>query len=457
MMGISDRAQQAWIRLITVLAIFTICLLPFSNQPLAAATTIHADSSQVIKKVLANGLTILIKPSAANEVVVVDAFLRMGAIYETQNQRGISKLVQRILTKGTATRNAQDIVYQTESVGASIDANIDSYSYGSVSLKTTHDGFDTGLKVFLDVLLNPSFPEKEVIKEKQLMIEQLLTSTDQPTSVVFQNFLALFYGDHPMGMKPETISQNVATITREDILTWYHKIYTPSNMVISIVGQVDPDVIAKILQESLGKLAKGEEPTPVSAVAPSLEDDQQIMKTRDSQAVFMVLGYPTPEIASQDYPVMGVINYILGSDMGSRLFVELRDKRGLAYNVSTGYDAANYPTYIYAFMATAPKNYPEAKKGIIKEFRRLTTEPVPEHELEVAKVALKGGYLMGHETNADQSRFLGSYELLKLGYPYDDDYPHLIDKVTADDVLRVAAHYFKHYSLSAISPVEVKE
>ncbi|HBE76641.1 MAG TPA: hypothetical protein DDW65_02505 [Firmicutes bacterium] len=395
-----------------------VCLGLLANfyQPVAAdSTSTPQTPSAVIKKIFPNGLTLLIKPNPANEVVVVNAFARMGALYETKENRGISKLMQRVLLKGTTTRNAQDIVYQTESVGASIDSGIDSFSSGSVSLKTTLNGLDTGLKVYLDVLLHPTFSAKEVAKEKEQMVQQLLAAKDQPTGAAFQNFLGLFYGDQQLGMPSEAIAKNVATITREDIMTWYHHIYTPANMVISVVGKVDPQQIETALQQSLGKRSQGEKPLPVTSSLPSRGSDRQLITTRDSQAIFLILGYPAPQSGDPDYPAMGVINYILGSDMGSRLFVELRDKKGLAYNVSTGYDIANYPSYFYAFMATAPANYPAAKDGILKEFARLTTEPVPEKELEVAKTALKGSYLMEHETNSAQGRFLGSYELMGLG------------------------------------------
>jgi zinc protease len=438
--------------------IFTllIALILLANfyQPVAA-DSIEPYQTAVIKKIFPNGLTLLIKPNAANEVVVVNAFARMGAFYETPEQRGISKLMQRVLIKGTSTRSAQDIVYQTESLGASIDSQIDSFSSGSVSLKTTLDGLDAGLQVFLDILMHPSFTAKEITKEKELMIQQLSSTTDQPTGEAFQNFLELFYGNQPLGMKSEAIAKNVATMTRKDILAWYRRIYVPGNMVISIVGKVDPEQIEATLLKTLGMMNKGKVPGQVAASLPSRETDQQQNSTRESQAVFMILGYPAPRIDSPDYPVMGVINYILGSDMGSRLFTELRDKKGLAYNVSTGYEAANYPSYLYAFMATAPANFAAAKAGILKEFARLITEPVPEHELEIAKIALKGGYLLEHETNLSQSRFLGSYELMGLGYLYDDAYPHMIESVTAADVQKVAAKYFRHYSLSVVSPVKI--
>lgn len=411
----------------------------------------------IIKQVFDNGLVLLIKPNPANEVVSVQALIRMGGIYESQSKRGISKLMQQVLLKGTATRDAKSIVLETESVGASIDAGLADSGYGSVALKTTLPGFERSLPVFLDILQNPSFPPQEFVKEKQLMLQQLNTANDHPATTAYVNFNNLFYGGYPVGMKPEEIAQKVRLLTRDDLVAWYQKTYIPNNMVISIVGNVDPQQISKIFQDSLGGWARGSQLAVTSATVPPFEEDRQIIKTRDSQALFMILGYPAPDIFSEDYPAMKVINYILGGDMGSRLFVELRDKKGLAYSVSTEYYPSNYPANIYAFIATAPENYRLAREGIIAEFKRLTTELVRPEELKSAKQALKGGFLIGHETNASQGKYLGSFELLGLGYQYDETYPGVIDKVTATDIQRVACKYFSHYVLSVLTPEAVKE
>jgi predicted Zn-dependent peptidase len=421
-------------------------------------TTVAKSSAPIIvKQVFDNGLTMIVKPNPANEVVSVQALIRMGGIYEPQSKRGLSKLMQQVLLKGTTTRGAKEIVLETESVGASIDAGLADSGYGSVSLKTTLAGFEQSLPVFLDILKNPAFGPREFAKEKQLMLQQLTATNDDPADTAYLNFRSLFYGDYPLGMKSEEIAKMVGLLTRDDLVDWYQKTYVPNNMVISIVGNVDPERMSKIFQDALGAWTKGKGPTITSAVVSPLDHDRQIIKTRDSQAIFMILGYPAPDIFSGDYPAMEVLNYVLGGDMGSRLFVELRDKKGLAYNVSTGYYPSNYPSNIFAFMATAPRNYNSAREGIINEFRRITTEPVSPEELKNAKQALKGSFLMSHETNASQGRYLGSFELLGLGYQYGQTYPGLIDKVTAEDIQRVARKYFRHYVLSVLTPVTVKE
>ncbi len=452
--GKLSKSQVILLLLLGIVIMYTIFppVNAGNQDPKITASKIVAP---VIKKVFDNGLTLLIKPNPANEVISVKAFVRMGAIYESVSRRGLSKLMQSILVKGTATRSAKDIVFETESAGASIDAGLVDSGYGHVSLRTTSIGFERSLPVFLDILQHPSFPVIEFEKERQLMLQQLTTAYDHPATEAYLNFRTLFYGDHPVGIRQEEIAKIVTTFTRDDLADWYRKTYIPNNMVISIVGKINPQIIEKIFQDSLGDWSNGKSLESTSTAVPSSAEDRQTVKIRDSQALFMILGYPAPLLSSEDSPVMSVINYILGGDMGSRLFVELRDKKGLAYNISTDYYASIYPSHIYAFMATAPENYPAAKNGIIAEFKRLTDELVPAEELQTAKQALKGRFLMSHETNASQADYLGSYELLGVRYQHDQEYPELIDKVTAVEIQRVARKYFTHYSLSVLSPVKV--
>lgn len=411
----------------------------------------------IVKHVLKNGLTILIKPSAANQVVTVDAFVRMGARYETKDSRGISALMQRVLTKGTTTRGAREIAFATESVGSTIDAKIADYHYGRVSLRSTLSGIQPGIDLFLDVLSHPSFPENEVAKEREMLIQELSADGDQPTSFAYRNFLMLFYEDNSIGVSPETMIENLKHMTKADLERWYRMVYVPKNMVISVVGNVNPEWIISKIEEVWGKIPEGK---PISTQRDgdrSNAEDRQVIKKRESQALFMILGYPAPTMGDTDYPTMEVISYILGGDMGSRLFVDLRDQKGLAYTVNTIYNAGNYPSHILAFMATKPTNYQLAKEGLIAEFKKIACEPVGPVELSEAKQAIRGRFMMVHETNANQSALLGSFELNGLGYRYDETYPELVEKVTADDIQRVAKAYFKHYTMSVVSPVDLKD
>ncbi len=414
------------------------------------------NSATVTKKVFENGLTLLIKPNPANEVVAVNLMLKMGPHFEPLEKLGISSLMQRVLTKGTAALSGKEIADQTEATGSSIGTGIGSGS-GNVTLRTTVSGLDSSLPIFLDLIQNPSFPVAEVEKEKAIRLQQLAAANDQPTNVVFDNYFKLFYGSHPDGALPEEVATTTKNLTREDLIEWHRKTYIPENMVVSIVGKVQSERIITAFAQTLGKLPRGSKPLKLWSEVPAKKQNMVTLKQKKTEALFMVLGYPAPDYRSEDAPVMDVLEEILGGGMGSRLFTELRDKQGLAYSVNSGYWKSAVGSSIYVFMATAPENYRAARDGIIAEFEKLVKEPVPNSELEAAKRSVRGQYLMSHETNAAQGSFLARHEFGGFGYDYDDLYPKLIEKVTPADLQRVAGQYFKHYCLSVLSPSELRE
>jgi zinc protease len=405
---------------------------------------------QIVKTVLPNGLTLLVKPTAANEVVALNLLVRSGPLYETMAQRGISSLTQQVLIRGSKTRTAQEIALATESVGAELTAGLGS-GYGYLALTTTTSGLDPALDILLDLLQQPSFAETEIAKEKKMLIENLAAREDQPFDAAYLNFMELFYAGHPYGVKTADLIAAVQKITRDDLVEWYQKVYVPQNMVISIVGKVDPRVIKQRLTAALGKLAVGK--LPPLTVTPLQRQTKDVMefKQRATQGLFLVLGYPAPQLTAKETLAMEVINRILGGGSEGRLYTELREKRGLVYTVYTGYEKLNGKSHICAVMATAPRNYQAARDQVVQEFQRLTRELVTARELATAKQAIRGSYLMSHETNTAQSQILGRYELNGLGYAYDQRFPQLIGQVTAADVKRVAQKYFKHYTMGVVA------
>ncbi|NPV80955.1 MAG: insulinase family protein [Firmicutes bacterium] len=430
-----------------------ILALPSCAKDSADSARTHASIS---KTVFDNGLTLLVKPNPANEVVAVNVFVRMGLMYEPLQKAGLSTLTQRVLTMGTTSRSAQEIANETESVGAHIGASA-SHDYGNVVLLTTREGFERSMKVFLDVLQNPTFPQEEVEKEKSMLLQQIATMEDQPFNAALIVFLKSFYGDHPYAYLPTGTLETVSALKREDLVDWFRKVYVPNNMVITVVGNVDPAEVSRLFADSLGKLPRGNPLEPARVALSTKAGNIESYKQKNTQALFFVLGYPGPDILNEDAPAMDVLNTILGAGMSSRLFVELRDKKGLAYAVSSGYLRQAGPSCIFAFMATAPANYKAARDGMIAEFEKLMKEEVSPDELMSAKKFVKGIYIMSHETNSAQGSFLGRYEMLGLGYEYDQKYPELIEKVTAADIKRVAKEYFDYFTIGALSPVPLGE
>jgi zinc protease len=405
-------------------------------------------STNVVTKVFSNGLTLLIKPNYDHDLVSVNLFARMGTLYESPSKKGISVLMQRCLLYGGTTNREPDSIYHgLELAGAHWNSS-SSLDYGNVWLTVTKSGFERALEIYFDIIRHPQFAAWDVEIGKKERIQQLKTRDDQPFNIVSSLFDKGFYGEHPYSWLTIGSIDTVEALTREDLIEWHSKIYIPNNMVFTVVGNVNPAEIIKKFEDVFGKMKKGRLPKKSSQPMPVLEKDIVFHQPQNIQGAYLVLGYPAPSARSKDAPVMDLIAVTLSN----RLYSELRDKRGLVYHASSSYQTMVGPSAITGITVTAPENYSMVRDGIIAEFKKFCDEPVSPLELQSAQKYLKGTFVMSQETNAAQGRLLGIYELLGYGYKYADKYPELIEKVTPEDIRRVARKYFNHYVLAVVAP-----
>lgn len=432
-----------WLALSIFIIILSIPSFAKDEKPVESMSRKSSSSANIIKKVYSNGLTLLIKPNYDNEIVTVDLFLRMGELYESTSQVGISALMQRVLLNGgTITRTKAEINNELELLGASWNAAAFS-DYGFLGLIVTKPGLNGTLNVFFDMIQNPIFSEVE--NGVQEIVQNLKIYEDQPYNTVSMVFDRKFFNNHPYRYPTEGSKETIISLNRDDIVTWYSKVYIPNNMVFIVVGNVNPDEIIKIFEDTFGKMKKGKLVQASSLPASVLEKDIMTYQPKNIQGAYMVVGYPAPSLLSDDVPAMNVLCTILGNGMSNRLFTELRDKRGLAYQVGASYSPMVGPSTIIAIIATAPEKYQQARDGIIEQFKGFIDEPVTMQELQAAKKNLKGSFMMSQETSAAQAGLLGRYELLGCGYQYIYQYSDLIDKVTPEDIQKVARKYFTYY------------
>ncbi len=405
-------------------------------------------SADVIRKVYPNGLTLLIKPNCDNGVVSITLLVRMGTLYESPSQKGISSLMQRcLLYGGTATRDPLTIYDELESVGAYWNSASAS-DYGNIWLIVAKSGLDKALEVFFDIIRNPRFNTEDLEIGKNEKIQNIKTLKDQPLNTVSLVFNESFYGKHPYSWLTEGSIETVGSLQQEDLFKWYKKIYIPNNMVFTVVGNVNSEQIVKKFNNAFGMMIKRQLPKKTSQSIPKLKKDRTTIEYQNTQGVYLVLGYPAPGVLDDNTPAMIILNNLLSN----RLYKELRDKRGLAYLAASSYQPLVGSTAIGAVLITAPENYRVAREGIITEYKKFCDEQISLEELQAAKKYLIGTYIMSLETGIAQGGLLGLSELNGHDYQYLDRYPELIEKVTAEDIQRVAKKYFKHYVLAVVAP-----
>ncbi len=402
---------------------------------------------------LANGATILVMESHDLPTVAVRVVFPGGLRYETPGNNGIFNLLAKAWNKGTSLHSAEAIAEITDGMGATISGFSGQNAFG-LQGRFTSESFRKGLGLLVEVLLSPSFPQKEVEKLKPLVLAQIRQQEDYLPGVAVREFRKLLFSPHPYGMnvlgRPETVLKTDA----DDIRAIYGSFAVPDRAIISVVGDVD----AENLRQELDMLLKSWQnesslflptpPDPEPLTAPKI-----VSLHREKQQEHIVLGFMAPGLSSNDRFPLEVLNAIL-SGQGGRLFTDLRDKKSLAYSVTSfagfGIDYGSVACYI----ACAPEKKNEAQKGLWSEIYRAQKElPGPE-EMERAKNWLVGRYQISLQTPGAKAMDMALNELYGLGYDFSSRYPEKIRAVTSRQVEEMAKKYFssQEYVLVIVGP-----
>ena len=319
--------------------------------------------------------------------------------------------------------------------------------------------WERGLELFAECVLDPAFAEEELEKERRHALEEIRTQADNISSEAFRLFQQALYKKHPYRLDVLGTADSVAGMTRRRLVDYYRKHMAPSQMTLAIVGDIDPQAVvqkARALFEQPGKAAA----PPAAPEAPW--DDahpvpaQQVWSFQNKQQAHVVYGFPGTTITDQDRFPLEVLATIL-SGQGGRLFVELRDKRGLAYRVSAFSVEGVDPGYFAVYIATSPENLAVARSGIEDELGKVASVPVPKAELERAKRYLVGAHEISLQRRAALASTLSFHEAYGVGWDEYRRYAPGVLAVTAADVQRVAKKYLdpKRAIIATVKPEEV--
>ena len=403
---------------------------------------------------LGNGLKLLVKQNPYNDIVAIDCFIDVGSYYETVENNGITNFVQKMLLKGTKKRSAFEISNALEEVGGIININT-AEDYAEVYTITTSANIDIAITILSDILFNPTFPKEEVEKERNIILSEIKRNEDNSFQHCYKLFKKTLYGNSSYALPVEGDTKVIKQISRDDLIEYYKMYYVPNNMIITIVGNVNPSDIVTKIDEAFGYYEESQVQRPIPEIKTSSERKEVVVE-KDVMQAMIIVGYPTVSIDNDDYARLKVLNAILGTGMSSRLFVALRDRKGLAYAVGSFSATRRASSHLAGYIGTKPESLEEAKIGLIEEINRLKRELVTEEELEKAKKSIIGRYLIDHQENKRQAYYLGWYELIGVGQNFDDLYIQKIKNVTRFDVNRVANIYLDSPTIAIIKPKEKK-
>lgn len=402
---------------------------------------------------LDNNIRVLVNELPHTRSVTTSMYVETGARYEPESINGISHFIEHMLFKGTAKRpTAQDIAVAIEGIGGFFNAST-AHELTNYWVKVPYQHFDIGLDVLSDMLCAPLFDANEIEKERRVIIQEIRETFDTPDDLVFYDLDALMWLPHPLGRDVAGTVESVSAISRGDMLQYLAQHYHAQNLVVSVAGFVNA---AEIVPQMAAKLsALNHAPRASFARFQAAQQNSRwhvrYKKTEQAHVAVSTWAY---ERNHPDRFAVGLLNTILGDGMSSRLFQEIREKRGLAYSVSTFGSALDDCGYFGSYAAVDPKTAPAALEAMLYEWGRLAVERVPEQELTKAKELVKGGILLSMEDTHSIAGWYGRQEAYHQEILTVDDVTAQIDRVTVEDVQRVARDIFRQewLNLSVVGP-----
>ncbi|MBI5328844.1 MAG: insulinase family protein [Deltaproteobacteria bacterium] len=405
-----------------------------------------------VKIKLKNGITLIVKEDHSNPTVAIYSAFHGGLRFEDEKTNGLGNFLANMLTRGTEKRTSVELAREIEGMAGGVNGFSGKNSVG-ISGKFLSRYFNNGIEIVADCLLNPLFPQDEMEKVKKEVIANIKRQEDYLPGYTFKLFYKTLYEKHPYRMSVNGTEKTVSGFKRIDIVNHYKRLIVPQNMVISIVGDINRDEVAKKIEELFGSFNRKAKPLadlPIEGKRPHVKKTGDV---KEKQQTHIALGFLGTTITSQAKYPLAVLTEALSSQ-GGRLFVELRDKQSLAYALSAFSKEGVEPGVFAVYIGTAPDKKDKAIDGILTELKKVITEKIPDEELKRAKSALIGGYEMGLQENSAQAPDMANNELFGLGFDEYKRYPGKIEAVTADDILKTAQRYINldAYTLSVVGP-----
>ncbi len=405
------------------------------------------------KHTLKNGLRIILAPMQDTDTATVLIMTGAGSRYETREENGLAHFLEHMFFKGTEKRpTALDISKELDGLGAEYNA-FTGEEYTGYYAKVASKHWATALDVVSDLFLNAKLEQEEIDRERGAILQELNMYEDMPMRRIQEHFKTLLYGDTPLGWDIGGPKSNIKAFMRKDFIKFLNRAYVAPNIVVGVAGKIDPKVVKREIEKIFAEVRTGKKPAMKKAVDKQ-STPQVYLQNKKVDQTQLVVGVRTFDIFHKDKAALSVLATILGGGMSSRLFIEVRERRGLAYTVRTGTDLFLDAGYLSTQAGVEHENLEKALEVILSEYRKIATELVGKDELKKAKESLKGRMALGLEGSDDVIEYLVGQEVLQNNITLPKDKVRAIDKVTAEDVLRVAKMIFtnKRLNLAVISP-----
>jgi len=409
------------------------------------------------KTTLDNGVRLITVTMPHTLSVAISIFIGVGSRYETEAEAGVSHFIEHLLFKGTQKRpTAREISEAIEGVGGILNGGTDK-ELTVYWCKVARPHFLLALEVLVDMLLRSRFDPADIERERQVIIEEINMGMDSPQQWVNVLIDELLWPEHPLGRDIAGSKESVTAITREMMLDYLAGQYQPGNTVVAIAGNIQHQEMVTAVSQALGNWTNRREPAGFSAYREQLPRRLHI-ETRDIEQAHLCLALPGLSLFHPKRFTLDLLNIILGEGMSSRLFVEIRDKLGLAYSIHSYVDHLLDSGSAVIYAGVEPKNLSTAIRAILEQLSELRGI-IPESELSKAKELSKGRLLLRMEDNRNVAGWVGGQEILTGRILSVEQVVSIIDAITAEELKQLAGELLigSQLRLAVVGPVSSDE
>lgn len=399
-----------------------------------------SENNGTVKYKVDNGSTLLINQNKNNDIIAMSIIAKGGEFLEKIPGEGT--LAASVMLKGTKKYSAQELAQILDENGIIIEPSC-SEDFFSINVQTTTTQIEKTMEILDEIINNSTFDEYEIEKKRTEILNKIKQRRDVPMNIALENFKTIIFENSVYSHSNKILEKTLPTVQKNDIVNYYNKILDSKNVIISINGNVDSD---KMIAD-FGRILKNKNNPAVNYnnyhVTKVTAPKSVSQNIKDLQTAWLFLGWQTTGVQNKkDFVTLKVMNTILGSGMSSRLFRNLREQDGLAYQLGSSYSPKMLGGTFMSYIGTNPETLNYSRKKILAEIERFKMEFVSDTELMDAKDRLKGSFVIAMETNSEKATNIGLFETYGFGYDFLNEYVRMIDEVTASDIISVANKYF---------------
>lgn len=389
---------------------------------------------------LSNGLRVVHKQSE-RPVAHIGLFIHAGTRDEKENEHGLAHFIEHALFKGTTHRRAYHILNRLDSVGGELDA-FTTKETTCLNASFLTEYYKRAVELIADVVLHSTFPEKELAKEKEVVLDEIMVYQDSPSDQIYDDFESLVYEGHPLGKQILGTKESVRVLRREEIYNYQRRLYKAENMAFSSVGNITAEQLKKLLEQHLGALPKGA--VEKAQVPFKANNPQHLFVKKQTNQTHIMLGCPTYGLHHPKRYAMSLLNNIIGGPaMNSILNLKVREKLGYTYHLESNYASYADSGLFSIYLACHPKYVKRCLKAIFRELRHLQKKPLSPSKLHLSKQQLKGQLALARESNNNLMMSYGKSLLVRNEVKSLKEVHEQIDAITSEELQTISQQELK--------------